>query len=321
MAITSSGYDGSVTELAWSKMVSGVGSSEYGVLGSNDFRVTAVAGADRTVSIATGSAWGKGIFDTNDANITVQLDTVATGTRWDLIAIRRNWTGASGTSTVLKINGGTAKTIPARNTSPGVLDDQPLALVQITAGQTQPTAIVDLRAWGGNGGMTAMDLLSLGYLERLGAQVVINGEEWACGRNSGGTVAWTKTSAPTSIGLYGASGSAINGTTPPDAATAGPAFLMQAGSQVATTDNAGYGRLTWPRQFPNGVLSVILTNGDSYALGSAGWFNVEGNAPFWGTSGSGGKSDVIYVAVGWSGGAIQALPNRLHRVNYIVIGY
>ena len=316
MAITSTGYDGAVTELGWAKMISAVGSSEYGVLGSNDYRVTAVAGADRTVSISTGSAWGKGVFDTNDANITVQLGTVSSGSRWDLIAVRRNWTGASGTTTVVGIAGSSAKAIPARNTNPGILDDQPLALVQVSAGQTQPTTIVDLRAWGGNGGMAAMDTLALSYLDRVGAQVVIAGEEWACGRNGTGTVTWSKSSSPTAIGLYG-NGGFLTGTTPPDGSTAGPVYLLQAGSAISSTDNSGNARITWPRQFPNGVLCVMLTNGDSNATGGDCIMSVHGDTAFWGTAGLGGKSDVVYRLRDDGG----PMANALHRANWIAIGY
>jgi hypothetical protein len=319
MAITSFGYDGSVSEVAWATMVSGVGSSEYGVLGSNDFKVTAVAGSDRTVSIAAGSAWGKGVYDTSDANITVQLDTVASGSRWDLISIRRNWSGAAGTTSVLKINGGASRLIPARNTTPGVLDDQPIALVQITAGQTQPTAIVDLRAWGGNGGMAAMDPLALTYLQRIGAQVMINGDEWVCAPTASGTVSWTKINAPFNISLYGTGGYA-GGIAPPDTAL-GPVFLMQAGTMVATSDGAGNGRLIFPQPFPNGLLTVTFTNGDSWASGVGMFFSAAGNSAFWGASGTGSKTDIVYTCWGYQGGVTKQIANMPHRMNWIAIGY
>ena len=319
MAITSFGYDGSVSEVAWATMVTGVGSSEYGVLGSNDFKTTAVAGADRTVSIAAGSAWGKGVYDTSDANITVQLDTVASGSRWDLVAIRRNWSGAAGTTSVVKINGGASKLIPARNVNPGVLDDQPIALVQVTAGQTQPTAIVDLRAWGGNGGMAAMDTLALNYLNRVGSQVTIGGDVWVSTPSTSGTVSWTKASGISSVSLAGAT-VGLAGTATPDVAN-GPVFQMQAGTVVTTSDGAGNARITWPSAFPNGLLTVMLHNGDSWASGVGVFYSVAGNTAMWGVSGTGSKTDVVYTVWGYSGGVVKPIINMSHRVNFIAIGY
>jgi len=319
MAITSAGYDGAVTELSWSKMISGVGAAEYGVLGTNDFKVSAVIGSDRTVSIATGSAWGKGVFDTNDANITIQLDTISSGSRYDMIVIRRNWTGAAGTTTVTKINGSSSKMLPSRNIGAGVLDDQPIALVQVTAGQTQPTAIIDLRAWAGNGGMTAMDTLALSYLDRPGGQVYVNGETWQCVRATNGVVSWNKVAVMNGLGLFGASGN-TGGIAPPNA-DAGPNWLIQAGSTVQYTDGSGYGRVTWPKPFPNGVLTVILQNGDSWASGG-GVMLIEGHNEFWGPSGGGGKNDVVYVFQGNNNQGLWVMkPSTLHRVNWIAIGY
>ncbi|MDI2023697.1 hypothetical protein PJL18_04245 [Paenarthrobacter nicotinovorans] len=66
-----------------------------------------------------------------------------------------------------------------RETTPGTRDDQPLYLLEWTAGDTQPTKIVDLRAWAGNGGMVAMDDLARVYLGRPGARVLIGGTDWA----------------------------------------------------------------------------------------------------------------------------------------------
>lgn len=319
MAITSAGYDGSVSELSWSKMISGVGSSEYGVLAVDDYKVTPVTGADRTVSISAGSAWGKGVFDINDANITIQLDTVSTGSRYDMIVIRRNWTGAAGTTTIAKINGSASKSLPARNVGAGALDDQPIALVQITAGQTQPTAIIDLRAWGSNGGMVAADALALSYLQRPGAQVFIAGETWQCTRSTSGAFSWNKVASTSALGLYGAGGN-ISGLAVPNV-DAGPNFMIQAGSTAQYTDGSGYGRVTWPKPFPNGLLTVILTNGDSWMSGG-GVMLVEGHNDFWGPSGNGGKNDVVYVFQGNNAQQLWTLkPNTLHRVNWIAIGY
>ncbi|HVH54481.1 MAG TPA: hypothetical protein VNA32_10180, partial [Actinomycetota bacterium] len=294
-------------------------SAEYGVLGDGDFKVTAVTGADRTVSIATGSAWGKGVFDTNSANITIQLDTISTGTRWDLIAIHRNWSGAGGTTTVIKINGSSSKAIPARSTDPGNLDDQPLALVQVTAGQTQPTAIVDLRVWAGNGGSHASDVLALNYLTRLGAQVTIAGEEWGYLHNPAGTPAWAKLNSPTAVGLFGTGGALVG---LPPAVSGGPQFLMQAGSTVTTTDSNGFAGINFPTPFPNGLLTVVTTNGDSSidrAFGHVITLSVAG-APW----GSGAKNGFVFSAeVEDSAGThrVYMVAGQILRCNWIAIGW
>jgi hypothetical protein len=183
VTFTSHGYDTTTgnpyTEIAWSDAHPPIGASTYGVRDGSDWKVTAVAGADRTVSIAAGFGWGHGVTDETDANDTIQLDAITSGSRWDLIVVRRDWTPTAGESKFMKINGGSTKAIPGgRLSGNGAIDDQPLALVQVTAGQTQPTAIVDLRCWARNGGMVAKDDLVKGYLSDLGSEVYINGVQW-----------------------------------------------------------------------------------------------------------------------------------------------
>lgn len=213
MAIISVGYDGVINETQWADMIKKVGSCDYGVVDVNDWKVTAVTGADRTISVATGKGWGHGIFDEITANVTLQLDSVSSGSRWDLIVMRRNWTGAGGLSTITKVNGTTAKEIPAsRAIGPGVIDEQPIALVQVTAGQTQPTAIVDLRCWGSNGGLYAKDDLAKGYLNKVGAEVRIGLIVWRYTLGVNDIPGWEAELSP---GVYSAiqvSGYSITGT-------------------------------------------------------------------------------------------------------------
>jgi hypothetical protein len=191
MAITSVGYDGSIDETQWAEMIKKVGSSDYGVIDAPSWKVTAVVGGTRTVSIATGKGWGHGVFDHIDANVTVALDSVSSGFRWDLIAMRRDWTGTGGSSTIVKVNGTATKGIPTgRESGPGVIDDQPLALVQITAGQSMPTAIVDLRCFSGNGGMAANDVLALNYLKAIAADCMVAGVTYRCFSDSLGNLYW-----------------------------------------------------------------------------------------------------------------------------------
>jgi hypothetical protein len=188
VAILSTFYDTSagvpaslVTEVKWAKSHPHVGASLYGILGASDFKVTAHPSTPYAVNVAAGKAWGRGVWDESDSTVTVTCPSIASGTRWDLICIRRNWGPlAGGPTTVTSVQGGTTKALPAgRQQNPGTLDDQPIALVQWTFGQTQPTAIVDLRCWAGNGGMLAKDELVMGYLNQLGSRIKIGADLWA----------------------------------------------------------------------------------------------------------------------------------------------
>jgi hypothetical protein len=130
MAITSIGYDGSVNESQWAKMVPLVGSSHYGVSAPSDWKVTPHATLDRGVSIAAGSGWGQGVLDTSDATVSLQGGSVSSGSRWDMVVMRRSWAGTGGSSTFALIAGSASMVLPTRNNTPGTLDDQPIALVR-----------------------------------------------------------------------------------------------------------------------------------------------------------------------------------------------
>jgi hypothetical protein len=190
MAIVSKFYDGPVSETDWAK--NRLGAPLYGVNGADDWRVTAVSGADRTISIATGSGFGQGVADTSDTNVTIQLGTIASGTRWDLVAMRRDWQpAAGGPSAFVAVAGTSSKALPAdRQNTPGMVDDQPLALVQVTAGETLPSAVVDLRCWSSNGGIEAADALALQYLQTPGAAIKIGGSLWRYERDANGLWTW-----------------------------------------------------------------------------------------------------------------------------------
>jgi len=217
VTFTSHGYDTTTgnpyTEIAWADAHPLIGSGTYGVRSGSDWAVTAVTGADRTVSIAPGFGWGSGVTDQTVANETIQLDTVTSGSRWDLIVARRDWTPTAGETKFMKINGGSTKAIPGgRLMTPGGIDDQPLALVQVTAGQTQPTAIVDLRCWANNGGMVAKDELVKGYLNKLGTELYIAGVEWRYVPGANDVPEWVASGAVTSYAPIQVSGYSIAGS-------------------------------------------------------------------------------------------------------------
>ncbi|WP_190264885.1 hypothetical protein [Glutamicibacter nicotianae] len=180
MAIVSIGYDGTVDETQWAQMVSKVGVSEYGVDRAGDFATSIIAG-DRAVAVAPGTAWGMGVLDVSDSAVSVLLDSVTTGSRWDLIVLRRDWTPPGGSTVIAVVKGSSAQQIPSgRNMgTPGVLDDQPLALVRVMAGSTAVQEIVDLRVWSRNGGMLfAKHDLVRSYTGAIGTEVNVDGILW-----------------------------------------------------------------------------------------------------------------------------------------------
>lgn len=335
MAITSVGYDGAVTESQWADMIKKVGSAHYGVTGANDWKVTAHATLDRGISISTGSGWGHGVLDTSDATVSLQGASVGSGNRWDLVVARRNWSGPGGGTTFAIISGSATKALPTRNTNPGVLDDQPLALVQYTAGQTAATLIVDLRCWAGNGGMTARDDLALSYLKAPGSSVSINGITWNCSVDTNGNVSWASGHIMGRFPLFGGSVSALagpGGSNPQSMIDSGQQFFFQAGTNVNYSDASGFARLTFQRPFPNGLLTVMGFNGDDWATGGSMMFASAGNAGggggWFGQSGYGAVNDWVYSVLAQPAsangqGSLQfgRQPNKIHRINWIAIGW
>lgn len=187
VAIVSVGYDGTVDETQWANLIGKAGSSEYGVDLAGDFGVNPVAGQDRTVRVAPGKAWGHGVLDVMDVEQTLQFALPASGDRYDMIVLRRDWQPPGGSTTLAIVQGSASSvTLPARNTGTlGVLDDQPIALVRVSAGSTSVSITADLRVWARNGGATAKDTRALQYLGALGALVEISGSLWQ--RRAGST--------------------------------------------------------------------------------------------------------------------------------------
>lgn len=246
MAVTfiSHGYDTTTanpyTESAWANAHPSIGLARYGVRSPLHWKVTAVSGQDRTVSINAGEGYGTGVTDKTFDNETIQLDTISSGSRWDLIAVRRDWTPTGGESKFVKVNGGATKTIPGgRNSVAGNIDDQPLALVQVTAGQTQPTAIVDLRTWAGEGGgVVANDDLVRSFLNATGTMLQINGVNWVRRVGANDTPEWfEENSTGAWVPLTLGTGWANNGGTVAAARLLAGGTLLQVRGDVRYTGN------------------------------------------------------------------------------------
>ena len=235
MAITNIGYDGSVTEAQWAKLIPQSGGSNYGVSGITDFKVTAHASLALGVNIAPGSGWGHGVLTTSDTTVSLQGAAIASGTRWDMVVVRRNWAGAGGATSFAIISGSTAKALTTRNTNPGTLDDQPIALVQFTAGQTAATAIVDLRCWSRNGGILAKDALVLNYLTDVSTKVYIDNVEWTRALNASDVAEWRPgpTSGTATVSIFTNDTSRTAAVTFPVTYLQAPDVIVSLASNVA----------------------------------------------------------------------------------------
>lgn len=185
LTATQAGFGGTTTDAQLSEtnfaLISAEGGQPYGAPEtSGDLLVTA-ATATLTASIAPGSVVGYGVRVTNSAaaNVSFTLPS-GTQTRWDLVVIRRDWTGNPGTVAFVVVPGVAgspgARIMPAaRFVGGGVTDDQPLALVQLTGGQPAPTQVVDLRVFPSKQ-LVAADLLALPTLR--GTAGVVGGIQY-----------------------------------------------------------------------------------------------------------------------------------------------
>lgn len=259
MAITSRGYSGSVSFEEWAAFSADLG-FRYGVLEATAFDASAGAGT-RQVKVAKGTAWGVGVLDVSDASVTLTGASVAGQSRWDMIALRRDW-DTKATSLVLVQ--GDSKAIPDRNTDPGTKDDQPLWLVRWAAGQSAPQEFVDLRVWNGDGGMIANDRMVRNYMNRLGTVLWIQGEFWVRTFNSTGNPAWM--SAPVFSGTLTADQVRILTAGDVTASGGNPGLIIgpESGSNIGIDNNELQSR-------NNGQVAAFTINNDGgpVTIGSA----------------------------------------------------
>lgn len=184
MALIATGFVGDTDSTDFAPMQLAFG-AEHDIEGINDYAVSISTTGDRTVRVAPGVANGGGVRVVNDAPILVQLDPVASGFRWDLICLRRNWANA-GSVQVTKVTGSTLEMLPPdRETRPGEIDDQPLALVRVQAGQTAPTKVLDFR-YTAKKIITAKTTLALP--RKLGVEAQIGESRWRCEEVNGALV-------------------------------------------------------------------------------------------------------------------------------------
>ena len=315
LADTQYGFPGTVTPTAWASIIGNASGGVFGVAALGDLKLTANAVGDRGALLSTGTAYGHGCIGI--WNSTTQFNFAAasgTSDRWDCVVVRRTWSNTPGVSvTTLAVKtGSSSKSLPSLVMNPGTQTEQPLWMVRVKGGQTAIQEIVDVRCFSANGGVQAMDPLAMGYLNLPGSRVEIGGTIYEYKANNTTTsAAWEAIGSSDRISLWNQS-SALQGT---DNGTTAPGglFLMQAGSNLATTDANGYCRLTWPTPFPNGLLTVVAINGDDYAVPRAFPSGAGGGA-----FGVGGKTYWTYRLLQADGDAYK---NRYHRINWIAIGF
>lgn len=256
------GFFGEVTS-AQTPVILGRG-VRYSVEGPTDLAVSIGGSGDRAVSVAAGSAWGDGVLSQWDAGATLNGAAVSSGSRWDTVVIRREWTPQSsptGTATLMLLSGGSSQAISVnRTTDAGVTtSDQPLALVRFAAGQTAAQQVVDLRAWAGaGGGYVAQSTDVRSYLDSVGTQLLIGSTlhfrrlstlgtpEWYTNDLDGSTINPDRLGAPTQVtGGYGSSASGF--------ATAG----------------LGSSMYTWGRM--RQLLLMTRRSGSTLTFNSDGW--------------------------------------------------
>lgn len=172
MAITTSrGYPGLVTATDWAILSRHQGQS-YAVLG-HDHLVASKGTGDRGISISNGTAVGHGVMDTNVGAVNLNAAAMgAAGSRWDTIALERDW--ATETSQLVILQGSSAKTISSlrqRNVGTGK-DHQPLWLARVDNGKTDIMEFVDVRVWQQDGGLLAGDPIARDYMDALGTDML-----------------------------------------------------------------------------------------------------------------------------------------------------
>lgn len=192
------GYGPSVDEKGLAVMDRYFGSNHPVVKGPTDWKVSIVTGSTRTISIAPGEGFGHFILDRTLVAHTIGLAAAASADRWDLITVRRDWAPETpGGETSFNVLPGAAtgavanpRPVGYANT-PGVLTDQPLALVRIRANQPLPQEIIDLRMWASKS-LTAPNLLALDPDAPMGSRVEVAGREYVREASDAGALAWVQ---------------------------------------------------------------------------------------------------------------------------------
>lgn len=250
-APTSYGYPGSVNSAVLADWLTRVAGARFSVGGKDDWKVSVQPGLDRGVRINGGIGVGDSVMDVFPDYDTRSLPIPSGAAQWFLIAARRNWSTPASTNFVV-IPGTAERKLPDRSDAPGQESDHPVALVRVQANNTVVQEIVDLRAWAGNGGVEAADVLGRDQLARPGARVKV-GANLHCyeyDAANGGSFAWK---------VY-----------PLQAQPLQVRKVLDGGPTRPTNENAEVD--TFFPAFPNGVIDVAFT--DETVIGPGGHMNL-----------------------------------------------
>lgn len=278
MAITSYGYPGAVNAAALSLWLPMVSAAQYSVAGPGDWRVSSRTGADRGITITKGTGAGDGIMDVVDADITdLALPAVAGSasvSQWFMVVARRNWT-TNATTFAIK-NGTASRALPSRSNTKGSLTEQPLALCRVQGGSATIAEFVDLRVWGRNGGLFAMDDLVRSYLTDIGTSVNVGPYRWERYLDSELAPKWRKTTTGGAIGYSNRTfreptveNGVICSISIPD-----PGFPYHIFAQATAEAGGGGPGTRWNVDLLINGAAVDDSRGDTQAP----WFQVKGNS-------------------------------------------
>lgn len=138
-----------------------------------DLRPTRSTGRSLTIAAGAGTAGGSRIRSTGVETVT--LDAQSSGTRWDAVCLRIDWSTSEVRPVVVK---GSGSTIPINTSSaadpakvnriPGVLYDHMICCCAVAASGI--STLIDYRMWGGDGGPYRVTADALGSPTLLDAR-------------------------------------------------------------------------------------------------------------------------------------------------------
>ena len=208
MTIVSRGYEGQIMpNVEWAEWQQGAG-HEYVASHYDAGRVTVVTSTPLTVRVNPGPTvdglrtgiGGGGVYDiiTAPEDITITDALPGAGqSKWYTTVAHRTWQTTQATTFTMLTGTSTPAIAASRQKTPGEVDDQPLALVQVTNGTSglSITAVIDLRPVSRQQGEYiiakpgARDLV-MSYMNKVGYTLRVGGVEWGRVLSSGAPV-WT----------------------------------------------------------------------------------------------------------------------------------
>lgn len=265
MAHNPVGFKGSVDQVGWAQMMA-LGTPRFLVGGSTDWQPSVVAGADRTVRLATGVGYGCGVRDSTNTTSDISFAANASGSdRYDLLVATWTWLATSpfGTVAFEVIEGTPGAGIPAATVltrTPGGVYKGLVALVKVRpgVGAFLVSDLTDARVWGGTAGPLAAASTSSSILPLLD----VPGGGAVAGVDSPGTLrvrredgSWD-TYRP-SVSNNAGTDNVLAGTAPP----AGAQLLFKTFYGPVGLSSAGDGTVFFPGgAFPNGVVAVTVNH-------------------------------------------------------------